>query len=321
MFTDNEFKIYYVLLKVAGLLNDKYDVINDSYNIQHQIMFYSYQLIIQILLIICIAFTLVFKRKYFFENFNKTGNYYLYFAMQLTSELHIILNIWWILKQYKHLEILETIRKWSYKYLDSDAKTYPFYTNIRLKVFYIFCIIYLVDMLQLMRTASPEVKGFLHLPFIMYAFRCIITMLISALYIRIVRTISMCFKYIALQMEQISLRIFVRSLNKFELQKCCKILKFYNKIVIISSEDVSKVYGIPMFICTIFISLEAISNFYILAIFDIANHQFSVWQSFVMILQTVSWMIPMMFMYIAALCFNNLREEVSFNLYLKINFE
>ncbi|XP_065358703.1 gustatory and pheromone receptor 39a [Calliphora vicina] len=68
---------------------------------------------------------------------------------------------------------------------------------------------------------------------------------------------------------------YLSSLNDIEFQKFRNLLLFYDEIMCISSKEISSIYGIPMLICTIVISLEAISNIFIIAIFEFGNNQFT----------------------------------------------
>lgn len=198
----DEFKFYYKCLKIAGLMSVHYDTTEMCYKIKNNKIYYIYCGFIQVLLIISIIVVSLYKHLYFFNGYNETGNYYNTTIIQLTDVLHILLNLWLLLRQRRHLEILETIRKWNLKYLTKNSS---FYTKTRLAFLIMTWITYLTIVFRILCENLYD-NFCLNLPWITYSIHLIVSSLISSIYTAILLTITNCLKFVQVSLENLQLQ-------------------------------------------------------------------------------------------------------------------
>lgn len=301
----NVFTIFYKLLNITGLMSVYYVTNENSFKIKYQIYHYIYFVIIQVSLILSIIVLSLNKEKYFFGAFNKTGNYFSFISVLLSHIVHVLLNTWWLIQQKRHLNILETLRKWSKFYEQTHPKSIIWYHRTGLIMLIVIPVIYLQNVLVFCHITLGAQVNIFYFPWFTYTICCITTILVLSIYIDIVLIISNCFKNISFLIDTHFVQTNV-TITKRDLKKLQKLLIFCNDIVYIAREEISSIYGFAILICTFFIMMESVLDVYIVAI---SNIHLGI--DLINPLHSLAWMLPMFIFLIVGFLMNDTNEEVN----------
>lgn len=305
----DEFKYFYKFLKYFGLMAVHYDSGEMCYVIKNNIIYSFYWVLIQISLIISIIIVTFYKHLYYAAELQETGNYYNRIMVQFTAALNILFNIWCISKQKKHLEILETVRNWKFKYLSHNVTKFHFHTKTRMGFFMLALMTYIINTIRILTEGVYE-HFFLNLPWILYAIRLIVTSLTITIYTAILITITNILKFIQNSIEDLKLQETVTISKELQKTKFQELLEFHNKIFQMVADEMSCIYGVAILMCFIFILFEIILDVYLLAIFTSEIKFENEMKNYIYIFGYTSWMLPIIILSIVGCFCSNITEEV-----------
>lgn len=297
----DEIEFYYNLLKFVGLMSVYYDKNEKCYKIKHKIKFYIYYIFLQITNIIAILLLFYYPEIFIFNEYKKTGNYFNHFATHTTSCLYILLNLWWILKQEKHFKLLETLRQWRCEYLFKRCcRNNRSFVKLRIGAIILVLIFYFCKIIHFTFEMNNFVANYFYLPWFTYYLRTVLFFVISSIYLCIVMSLTEFMEYVCYSLTNYSMQ-----LNYLEIETFKITLLLYYEIMSIAKEDISCLYGVSIIVCILVVTMESISNAYLLAISEICS------KNMIIGLHALSWMTPILIFLIIGLLSNRMEQQVN----------
>lgn len=304
----DEMRIFYKLLKYSGLMAVYFDDSNNCYRIKNSIGYYLYTAVNQLILIASFLTTRYYRNILILSEYNETGNYFNYFAIQTGFVSHSILRLWLNFNQQKHLHLLEICRKWNLEYLNEESLTFALSTRNSYFVLAAVLAVYVLNLASWIYFTRDDGDTYSHLPWITFTYCCVISILIFFIYTRIVVVISNVLKWIALSCERLLLAHRM-GLYDSDFRHLQNLMHLHDEVSYLTSESINTVYGIAILLCTILIIVESIWDLFVLAI-PKARARFQ--DDFEMVL----WMLPLCIFLVVGLLCNNVTEEVSLHIYI-----